>query len=109
MTLSKKFCKKIDQLILKHFFGGDKSLKTRLFTSSLEDAFLIVDKLRKMDNCCIKMQLDVPGDCWMVTINGEKYNCKTKGLCDGYKSLPLSMCLAALKSIKVELPILEKK
>ena len=72
------------------------------FSSTIESAFNLVSKLRTMDNCCIKLNLDVPGDCWRVEIKGNHYNCESKGMADGRASLPLQIALAGLLSVGVK-------
>jgi hypothetical protein len=71
------------------------------FSSNIESAFNLVNKLRTMDNCCIKLNLDVPGDCWRVEIKGNHYDCEQKGVADGRASLPLQIALAGLLSVGV--------
>lgn len=71
------------------------------FSSNIEASFKLVDKLRTMDNCCIKLNLDVPGDVWRVEIKGNHYDCEQKGVSDGRASLPLQIALAGLLSVGV--------
>lgn len=71
------------------------------FSSNIKTAFELVNKLRTMDNCCIKLNLDVPGDVWRVEIKGNHYDCEQKGVADGRASLPLQIALAGLLSVGV--------
>jgi hypothetical protein len=71
------------------------------FSSNIKTAFDLVAKLRTMDNCCIKLNLDVPGNIWRVEIKGHHYDCKQKGVVDGRASLPLQIALAGLLSVGV--------
>ena len=68
------------------------------FSNDLDASFIVVDELRKKDNCCIKLDLDVPGNIWTVTIKGNNFNCEKKGL-GSNESLPMAICYAALLSL----------
>jgi hypothetical protein len=36
----------------------------------------LVNKIRKHDTCCLKINLDIPGNIWSVEIRGNNYNCE---------------------------------
>lgn len=93
---------KINNVLLTDYGWMTDEANIAYFSSNIESAFYLVDKLRKLDNCCIKMNLDVPGDVWRVEIKGNHYNCEKKGLADGRSSLPLQICLAGLLSVGVQ-------
>jgi len=37
----------------------------------------LVNKIRKHDTCCLKINLDIPGNIWSVEIRGNNYNCES--------------------------------
>lgn len=83
----------IDDKIAKKFFNG----KLKKYSSSITQSMKVIDALQKLNNCCVKLQLDIPADMWEVTIKGNNYNCEVKGF-GQHKSLAMAICKAALKS-----------
>ena len=91
----------VNSVLLTDYGWMTDQASVAYFSSNIESAFNLVSKLRTMDNCCIKLNLDVPGDVWRVEIKGHDYDCKQKGVVDGRASLPLQIALAGLLSVGV--------
>jgi len=91
----------VNSVLLTDYGWMTDQASVAYFSSSIESAFHLIKKLRTMDNCCIKLNLDVPGDVWRVEIKGNHYDCEQKGVADGRASLPLQIALAGLLSVGV--------
>lgn len=92
----------VNDVLLTDYGWMNDQASIAYFSSRIEPAFYLVERLRDMDNCCIKINLDVPGDVWRVEIRGHEYGCEVKGMSDGRESLPLQICIAALMSVGVD-------
>jgi hypothetical protein len=94
-----RYMEQMNNLVSLHVMDG----QIGNYITDIEDAFRVIKKLRRMDNCCIKLSLDVPGNHWRVEIKGMDYECISKATVDGHPNLCLQISLAALKSVGYDL------
>jgi len=97
--------RKIDKLVSEYIFNDKVNILP--YSSDFKYIHELIKYISRMDNCCLKLNFDIPGNIWDITIRGNDYNCEKKVFLSN-KDLLTGLSLAALRLIMTKEELRDK-
>jgi len=97
--------RRIDELVSIHIF--DDKVNILPYSSSFDHIHKLIKYISRMDNCCLIMNFDIPGNIWDITIKGNHYKCEKKVFLSNHDLLT-GLSLAALQLVMTKEELRDK-